>query len=61
VFTTPIARAIAALIGRRLCCRISEWTARVGQPGDTFDVAPWNLYNVVWRIGQWAHGRADQP
>jgi len=25
----------------------------VGQRWDTFDVAPWNLYNVLWRAQQW--------
>lgn len=33
-----------------LCfARIPGWTARVGQPWDTYDVTPWNLYNILWR------------
>ena len=36
----------------RACCRIPGWTAHVGQRWDTFDVAPWNLYDVWWRFGQ---------
>jgi hypothetical protein len=30
-----------------------QWTAHVGQRWDTYDVAPWNLYNLIWRFGQW--------
>jgi hypothetical protein len=37
----------------RVCCRIPAWTAYVGQRWDTFDVAPYNLFNVWWRLGQW--------
>lgn len=29
--------------------RIPAWTARFGQPWDTYDKAPCNLYNVLWR------------
>jgi hypothetical protein len=25
----------------------------VGQRWDTFDVAPWNLYNIIWRMQEW--------
>ena len=57
---TFIAHVIASLPGHRFCGRIPEWTAHVGQRWDTFDVAPSNLYNVIWRIGQWAYGRADE-
>lgn len=59
MFSILIALAILALPGCPFCCRIPEWTAHVGQRWDTFDVAPWNLYNVIWRIGQWAHRQAD--
>jgi len=39
------------LFGHRICCgRIPEWTARVGQRWDTHDVAPFNLYNVIWFV-----------
>ena len=54
MFTTLFARAILALSGHRICCEIPGWTAHVGQSWDTFDVAPWNLYNVIWRTVQWA-------
>ena len=37
----------------RVCCRIPAWTAYVGQRWDTYDVAPYNLHNVWWRLGQW--------
>ena len=44
------ARGLLRVTGHRLCCgRIPEWTAHVGQPWDTDDVAPWNPYNVLWR------------
>lgn len=59
MLTNIICRAIAAIPGHRLCCRIPAWSAYVGQRWDTFDVAPWNLYNVIWRFGQWAHCRAE--
>jgi hypothetical protein len=45
----------------RICCRIPRWTAYVGQRWDTVDVAPWNLYNVLWRLGQWVARTAEQP
>jgi len=44
---------VTELTRHRFCCRIPDWTAHVGQRWDTFDVAPWNLYNVCWRVGQW--------
>jgi len=37
----------------RVCCRIPDWTAHVGQRWDTHDVSPCNLYNLWWRAGQW--------
>jgi len=41
---------LSRLTGHRLCCgRIPGWTAHVGQAWDTYDVAPFNLYNVIWR------------
>lgn len=43
----------------RICCRIPAWTAYVGQPWDTYDVAPWNLYNAWWRLGQWVIRHAE--
>lgn len=40
--------------GHRICCgRIPAWTAHVGQRWDTYDVAPWNLYNAIWRAQEW--------
>lgn len=42
------------LFGHGVCCgRIPGWTAHVGQRWDMWDVAPWNLYNVVWRVQHW--------
>jgi hypothetical protein len=32
--------------------------AHVGQPWDTYDAAPGNLYNIIWRLGQWIMNRA---
>ncbi|MBC2638047.1 hypothetical protein ACFTWF_16045 [Rhodococcus sp. NPDC056960] len=49
-----LCNALFAAFGHRICCgRIPEWTAHVGQPWDTYDVAPWNLYNVIWRGQYW--------
>jgi uncharacterized membrane protein len=51
---TLICSALFRVFGHRLCCgRIPDWTAHVGQRWDTFDVAPWNLYNALWRAQQW--------
>ena len=45
-----LAHALFHVFGHRLCCgAIPTWTAHVGQKWDTFDVAPYNLYNVIWR------------
>ncbi len=42
------------LFGHRICCgRIPAWMARIGQPWDTWDLAPWNLYNGIWRVQNW--------
>lgn len=30
------------------------WTTKVGQTWDTFDQAPFNLYNVLWLMQQYA-------
>ena len=51
--------ALITITRHRICCRIPTWTTRVGQRWDTYDVAPWNLFNVWWRLGQWVaiHGR----
>ena len=39
------------LFGHHICCgRIPGWTAHIGQRWDTWDVAPWNLYNAIWRV-----------
>jgi len=49
MFATTLYR----LFGHRICCgRIPDWTAHVGQTWDTYDQAPLNLYNVLWRIQQ---------
>lgn len=51
---------IITLTRHRLCCRIPAWTARVGPRWQTYDLAPWNLYNVLWRAGQWVMSHATQ-
>ena len=48
-----LATAVVAVTGHRICGDIPSWTAAVGQQWDTYDVAPWNLYNLIWRVGQW--------
>jgi hypothetical protein len=46
--------ALFRLFGHRVCCgRIPVWTAHVGQPWDTYDRVPLNLYNVIWRVQRW--------
>ena len=52
------ASLLITLTRHRICCRIPEWTAYVGQRWDTHDVAPWNLYNLWWRFGQSVISRA---
>ena len=47
-----ICRALACTVGDRLLDPWA-WTARIGPEWDTFDVQPWNLYNLWWRFGQW--------
>ncbi|KAF2412532.1 hypothetical protein B1729_14565 [Microbacterium sp. B35-04] len=43
-----------SLFGHRVCCgRIPAWTAHVGQRWDTYDLAPLNLYNAIWRVQDW--------
>lgn len=55
-----LCRSLFALLGHRICCgRIPEWTAHVGQRWDTYDVAPWNLYNIIWCCQNWIRGRVD--
>ena len=42
------------IFGHRICCgKIPGWTAHVGQKWDVYDVAPYNLYNVIWRVQSW--------
>lgn len=49
-----ICNTLFCLFGHHICCgRVPEWTAHVGQKWDTFEAAPWNLYNVVWRAQDW--------
>lgn len=45
-----ICNLLFRIFGHRICCHTPEWTANVGQPWDTYDVAPLNLYNVIWQI-----------
>jgi hypothetical protein len=55
-----LCNTLFAVFGHRICCgRIPEWTAYVGQEWDTYHVAPWNLYNVIWRIQNWIRGGVD--
>jgi hypothetical protein len=45
---------IYQLTAHRICCgHIPAWTTRIGQRWDTYDVAPWNLYNIIWRSQAW--------
>ena len=46
-----LCRSLERAIGDRLL-NPWPWTAHVGQRWDTYDVAPVNLYNVLWRFGQ---------
>ncbi|KQR91645.1 MAG: hypothetical protein J0I33_04475 [Microbacterium ginsengisoli] len=49
-----LCNALFRAFGHRVCCgRIPDWTAHVGQRWDTFDLAPWNLYNGIWRVQRW--------
>jgi hypothetical protein len=56
-----LCNALFHLFGHRICCgRIPEWTTRVGrQPWQPVDVAPWNLYNVIWRAQHWVRAHSD--
>lgn len=48
-----LANTLFRLFGHRICCgRIPDWAAHVGQTWATYDEAPFNLYNVLWRIQQ---------
>ena len=52
--------ALFYVFGHRVCCgAIPSWTAHVGQKWDTFDVAPYNLYNVIWRAQNWVLQNCD--
>lgn len=44
---SALADTLITLTRHRICCRIPEWTAHVGQRWDTYDVAPWNLGTVL--------------
>lgn len=54
-----VAHLLVAVPGHRGCCSPPSWTTYVGQRWDTFDVAPWNLYNLLWQAGQWATARVE--
>ena len=52
--------ALFFVFGHRVCCgEIPGWTARVGQEWDTYDVAPYNLYNILWRMQDWVLQNCD--
>lgn len=59
-FKMMLARALVAAAGDRLLSP-PAWTAYVGQRWDTYDLAPWNLYNLLWGLGQWAFCRSEGP
>jgi hypothetical protein len=59
VLISLFCRTVVAISGDRFCCRVPGWTAYVGQRWDTFDVAPWNLYNIIWRFGQRMHSHTE--
>ncbi|GEM_PF-2970477 len=49
-----LCNTLFSVFGHRVCCgRIPGWTAHVGQRWDTYDVAPANLYNVIWCVQTW--------
>ncbi len=51
---SALCNAVYRFTGHRICCgRIPSWTAHVGQRWDTVDVAPWNLYNMIWLAQAW--------
>lgn len=54
-----VARLMLTVFGHRVCCSPPAWTAYVRQRWDTHDVAPWNLFNLLWQAGQWASGRSE--
>lgn len=48
------------MFGHRICCgHIPDWTAHVGQNWQPIDVAPWNLYNMIWWVQTWIRSRVD--
>ena len=62
LFRRALALTCSALIDgteHRICCRIPEWTAHVGQRWKPYDEAPWNLYNMWWVAGQWIGIQAE--
>lgn len=49
------------VFGHRVCCgHIPDWTARVGQEWDSYDVAPYNLYNILWLAQNWVLQNCDE-
>ncbi|GAB3612594.1 hypothetical protein [Humibacter ginsengisoli] len=55
-----LCNSLFRVFGHHICCgRIPEWTTRVGQEWKTYDEAPWNLYNVIWRVQNWIRGGMD--
>ena len=52
--------AMFAVFGHRACCNVPEWTSRVGQLWDTYDIAPWNLYNLIWAAETWVRNGMTQ-
>ncbi|MBN7792506.1 hypothetical protein [Microbacterium esteraromaticum] len=57
---TALCNGIYRLTGHHVCCgRIPNWTAGVGQRWDTYDLASWNLYNIIWRVQAWVRAGMD--
>lgn len=50
-----ICTTLFRMFGHRICCgSIPGWMA--GRRWQTVDVAPWNLYNILWRAQHWIRG-----
>lgn len=56
--TVWLYRVLTTFFGRWLL-NPPRWTAYIGEPWDTFDKAPRNLYNRIWVFGQVAIVRSE--
>ena len=59
---TLLCRAIVCVAPNRSLVP-PRWTAHVGQRWDVIDVAPWNMFDIWWWIGQFVnhHGNLPEP